>query len=87
VPVSKGFTDYVVEQLGACRGITARRMFGGVGLYKEDVFFGIIDDDVLYMKVGDVNRPDYERAKCQRFEPYGNGRASFTYYSVPVSVL
>jgi DNA transformation protein len=85
--VSKGFADFVVEHLDGCGPITAKRMFGGVGLYREDVFFGIIDDDVLYLKVGDANRADYQRAKSDQFEPYGDGRASFTYYSVPVSVL
>ena len=85
--VSKGFTDFVVEQLDGCGLITAKRMFGGVGLYRDDVFFAIIADDVLYLKVGDKNRVDYERAKCERFHPHGDDRASLSYYSVPVSVL
>ena len=41
-------------------------MFGGVGLYHADLFFGIIARDVLYLKVDDVNRPDYEAAgRCR----------------------
>lgn len=85
--MSKGFTDFVVEQLDGCGPVTAKRMFGGVGLYNGDLFFAIIDDDVLYMKVGDANRAEYVRAKAKPFEPYGDGRASFTYYAVPVSIL
>jgi len=87
MPVSPGFIQFVVEQLEGCGPITTRRLFGGVGIYSDDVFFAIVADDVLYLKVGDVNRKDFERAKCKAFRPYGDKRESMTYYNVPVAVL
>jgi DNA transformation protein len=85
--VSPGFTDFVVEQLAGCGPIATKRMFGGIGIYSGDIFFAIIDDDVLYLRVGDSNRKDFERAKAEPFRPYGDDRASITYYALPVSVL
>ena len=50
-------------------------MFGGVGLYSGDVFFGIVAADVLYFKVGDANRAEYEQSNAAPFAPYA-GRPS-----------
>ncbi len=85
--VSPRFAEFVVDQLEGCGSITTRRMFGGMGIYSGDVFFGIIDDDVLYLKVDDSTRADFERAGSRAFDPYKDGRASMNYSEVPVAVL
>ncbi len=85
--VSSSFVDFVVEQLEGCGPIVTKRMFGGVGIYADDVFFALIDDNVLYLKVDDTTRPDFERAGCEPFRPYGDARETMQYYAVPVSVL
>lgn len=85
--VTPGFADFVVEQLDRCGPIATKRMFGGVGVYSGDTFFALIDNDVLYLKVDDSTRPDFERAGCGPFQPYGDERESMQYYSVPVAVL
>jgi DNA transformation protein and related proteins len=53
--VSNDFVEYVIEQLRLLGRVAARRMFGGVGLYVEGLFFGLIDDDTLFLKVDDSN--------------------------------
>ena len=62
MPVSTSYRSFVLEQLERISPVTAKSMFGGVGLYRAGVFFGILAGDVLYLKVDDTNRPDYERA-------------------------
>jgi DNA transformation protein len=62
-------------------------MFGGVGLYCDGVFFGIIARDTLYLKVNADNGPDYERAGMTPFKPYPNRPVTMQYYAVPVGVL
>ena len=42
--VGAAFLQYVLEQLARTGRVTSRRMFGGVGLYCDTVFFGLIDD-------------------------------------------
>jgi DNA transformation protein and related proteins len=87
MPVSDSYRTYVLEQLQAGGPIKARPMFGGVGLYREGVFFGLIDDDSLYFKVGELNRADFEHAGARQFQPYGEGSYSMSYYEVPGDVL
>jgi len=87
MPVSEEYLDYVVDQLGCIGEVTAKRMFGGVGLYHDGLFFGLIASDILYFKVDDEDRAKYESAEARAFQPYGEGSYSMSYYEVPVSVL
>ena len=84
--VSREYRDWVVEQLRYVGPVTARSMFGGVGLYCDGLFFALIDDDTLYFKVDDGNRPDFEAAGAGPFRPYGDERA-MQYYELPADVL
>ncbi len=85
--VSDGFRAYVLDQL-ADLDVTPRSMFGGVGLYARGVFFAILARDVLYLKVDDANRVDYEDAGTKPFCPFPDRRAgAMSYYAVPVPVL
>jgi DNA transformation protein len=85
--VSEAFRTYALDQLSSVAGLRARPMFGGFGLYADDVFFGILAADVLYLKVDDSNRRDYERVKSEPFHPFENRPMSRSYYAVPLSVL
>lgn len=79
-----GFRDYVEDQLGP--GSTFRAMFGGHGLYRGDVIFGIVYKGRLYFKTGPLNRADYVARKMTPFKP--NARQTLkSYYEVPADVL
>jgi DNA transformation protein and related proteins len=43
------FVDFVLESLQPLRGVSARRMFGGHGIYKDGLMFALIADDTLYL--------------------------------------
>ena len=85
--VSEGFRQYVQEQLAQVTAITLRRMFGGVGIYSRGFFFALMDNDMLFFKVDDSNRPDYEARGMHPFRPFGDDRLSLRYYEVPAEVL
>jgi len=88
VPVTPSYRLYVIDQLGpAVPDISARGMFGGVGLYARDLFFALIDDDVLYFKVDGENRPAFEARGMGPFMPFGPGKEVMQYYEVPGDVL
>ncbi len=87
MPVNEEYLDYVLDQLECIGEVTAKGMFGGVGLYHDGLFFGLIASGVLYFKVDDENRPEYEAAGAKPFQPYGEESYSMGYYEVPVDVL
>ncbi len=85
--ISEEYLTYVLDQLGSSSSITAKKMFGGAGLYLDSVFFAIIANDTLYFKVDNSNRQDYERAGMEAFMPFGKKSYIMHYYEVPVDVL
>jgi DNA transformation protein and related proteins len=88
VTVSASFRTFILEQLGrSVRDIRARNMFGGVGIYGKEFFFALIDDDTLYFKVDESNRPDYEARGMGPFQPYGEDGETMGYYRVPEDLL
>ena len=85
--VSASFREFVLDQLAGLDGLQARAMFGGVGLYADEVFFGILAADALFFKVDDTNRREYETAGSAPFKPYADRAMTMPYYNVPVVVL
>lgn len=85
--VSSGVRAFVLDQLAGLPGLRDRAMFGGVGLYADDLFFGILASDVLYFKVDDSNRPDYELAGARPFKPYADRAMTMPYYAVPIAII
>ncbi len=85
--VSESYQSFVLEQLEGVGQVTAKNMFGGVGLYLDRVFFALISNDILYFKVDESNRPDFEAADMGPFRPFGDKSYAMKYYEVPADVL
>ncbi len=69
--------------------LRAKAMFGGFGLYADELFFAIVADDVLYVKVDEHNRAKFEAQKLSAFRySMKDGRMmSMSYYPLPESAL
>ena len=87
--ISDEFVDYVIDQLSAWGDVSARKMFGGAGLYCDGTMFGLIADDVAYLKVDDSNREDFVKAGSLPFDPYPDKAKTtvMSYYEIPADVL
>jgi DNA transformation protein len=91
--VSQEYLEYVLEQLAGVGRLTSRRMFGGVGLYCDDLFFALLSGDALYFKVDESNRADYVARGARQFMPFpdrpdGNKpNAGMSYYELPADAL
>jgi len=85
--VSPEFRDFVLDQLARVPALRSKRMFGGVGLYSGERFFGIVAADELFFKVDDGNRAAYEAAGSEPFRPVLGRPVSMSYWRVPLEVL
>ena len=66
---SPDFVAYLRELMrDAGFDVSARAMFGGHGLYADGLFFAIVVDDVLYLRVDDKTRGEFEALDCAPFE-------------------
>lgn len=77
--------DTCLTPLGAFR---TRAMFGGHGLYLDDVMFGLIAYDRLYLKTDYESRPDFEKAKSEPFTFEGRkGLVATSYWQCPATAF
>jgi len=80
-----GFLQELLEKWGQ---VTARRMFGGHGLYHEGLMFAIVMDNRLYLKVDALNRPDFEALGLTPFTYPMKGReVALSYWSAPDAIF
>ncbi len=80
-----GFVQELLEKWGQ---VTARRMFGGHGLYHEGLMFAIVMDNRLYLKADDKNRPDFEAQGLSPFTYPMKGReVALSYWAAPDAVF
>jgi DNA transformation protein len=61
------FVEFVLEGMQPLGGVSARRMFGGWGIFKDGLMFALIARDQLYLKVDDGNRAAYDEADLPHF--------------------
>jgi DNA transformation protein len=88
VAVSANYLEYILEQLAALGALRAQRMFGAAGLYCEELFFGIISEDTLYLRTDEAGRAEFTQRGMQPFRPYPERpEVSMNYYEVPAQVL
>lgn len=85
--------DAIIEKLEASLtplgAFRSRPMFGGHGLYLDDLFFGLIAQDKLYLKTDENNRGDYTKARSKpfSFESGRKGLVTTSYWRCPADAL
>ncbi len=66
--ISREFLDYLQDLFGGVGEVRARSMFGGVGLYVDELMFGFLDrDETIYLRADDQTRGAFEAAGSQPF--------------------
>jgi len=79
---------HLIDLLAPWACVTVRKMFGGLGLYRQGLIFAIVADDTLYFKVNDSNRADYEAEGCEPFTYRGKDKpVAMSYWRVPEWVI
>jgi len=85
--VSNDFLQYTLDQLSSWGNVYIKRMFGGVALYKEELAFGMIANDEVYLKVDETNRDKFLKAGATQLKPFKNNATVLSFYNVPASVF
>ncbi len=84
------FSRFLEDQFSEFGGVSIRRMFGGSGLYRDDVMFGLVASDVLYLRTDDRNREDFEARGMKPFRyrhKNNKGPVAMPYSEIPDDVL
>jgi DNA transformation protein and related proteins len=60
---SDSFREFLREQLAPLGRVTMRRMFGKTGVFCDGLMFGMVTDNMLYLRVDDHNRAAFKEAE------------------------
>ena len=83
------FAQYCAELLSGLGPVRVRPMFGGHGIYVDDLFLAIVVGEVLYLKVDAQTMGRFEAAGCAPFvyTAKGRGRVSLNYRAAPAEAM
>ena len=73
--------EHVLEQMAGFGKVTTKKMFGAVALYHAGLIFGMVNDDLLYLKADDASKLEFESEGLTPFT-YGSksGKQTATSY-------
>ena len=84
----KEFVSYVVELMQSIGPVRAKAMFGGHGIFLEELMFGLVTDSVLFLKVDKENESHFKTRGLEAFTYMKKGKEyKMSYYQAPEEVL
>jgi len=82
------FVDYLHEVFLDFGPIRSRRMFGGHGIYHNDLMFGLVADDELFLKTDKDNVEKFESLGLEPFEFETKDKViKMSYYRAPEEIF
>jgi len=72
------------ELFSVVEGASIRRMFGGLGIFRDGLMFALVADDILYMKADEGTAPAYEAEGCGQWSYEAKSRVMpMPYWQLP----
>lgn len=88
MPKHTEFVEFTIEQMAPLAGIRVRAMFGGFGIYLDDLMFAIIVDDSLYSKADAATSGEFTAQGLSPFTYAARGKTvTMQYYAAPPEVF
>lgn len=82
------YVSHIQDLLAPIGNVHARAMFGGYGLFYQNMMFAIVTENTLYLKADDVNRPQFVELGLPAFTYAKQGRTFvISYHRVPPTAL
>jgi DNA transformation protein len=82
------FIEYVKELLADAGKPSARKMFGGAGVYLDGQIVGLVADGRFYLKIDDETKARFAAAGSAPFVYDGNGKpVEMSYWTAPDEAL
>lgn len=85
---SREFVDFAIELLGPFGTVSSRRMFGGHGIFLDDLMFAIVHGEALWFKTDEMNRGEFLAVGSEPFTYVRSGKtATMGFHRAPVDAM
>ena len=83
--VSPDYKAFIEDLFSPIFAVRIKAMFGGAGVYADDVMVALIADETLYLKADKLDAPYFEEAGSSPFVYESEGRKpiAMSYWLVP----
>ena len=82
------FVSFVLQLLAPLGEVRARAMFGGYGVYHNELIFACVIDDTLYLKVDDETKEKFIARGLKPFTYDAHGKkVAMSYYEAPPEIF
>jgi DNA transformation protein len=83
------FVAHILEMMKTFGSVEPKAMFGGCGIYHQGVFFALVAQDVLYLKVDPESRGAFEALGLEPFvyESRLGQKTAMQYFQAPPEAL
>ncbi len=82
------YVEYVKEVFSEFGSVEPRRMFGGHGIFHKGLMFGLVADDVLYLKADEAISRHFTERELEQFSYEKQGKAfKMSYYMAPDDIF
>lgn len=86
--MSEEFAKYIAEIFEQFGNIRMRKMFGGYGIYKNQLMFALISDNELYFKADQKTADFFKSQNLEAFTYIAKGKKIYlSYYKIPSEVI
>lgn len=82
--MASGFQAFLEELFEPVGGVSFRKMFGGLGVFRDGLMFALVADDVLYLKADRSSSVAFAAEGCGPFVYDGKHRpVAMQYWRLP----
>jgi len=86
--VKEDFVSYVVELMQSIGSVHAKSMFGGHGIFLEELMFALVADSALYLKADKETMNEFKEKGLEAFAYNKKGKEfRMSYYQAPDEAL
>jgi DNA transformation protein len=91
--LEKEFVSYVVDLMQSIGPVRAKAMFGGHGVFLDELMFALVADNILYLKVDKDTENEFKDRGLDAFAYQKKGKETsykvikMSYYQVPEEAL
>ena len=80
----KQFAAYIVDLMQSLGSVNAKAMFGGFGIFLNGTMFGLVFDNVLYLKADKETKKEFKELGLEPFTYIKKGKElKMSYFQAP----